>query len=331
MPDLRAYLAEKKAEVEPELRKALGKEFVSNQRLRGAMSHITLAGGKRLRPIYVYLIADCLEPGLGPKTLPFGCSMELVHNFTLIHDDLMDNAELRHGVKATHLSFDDNTAINAGDSLFARAFQLASTVDVSPEHVVTLMRELAVMVILIAEGQQSDLDFASRQQVEEEEYIAMVENKTARMFQYGARAAGIIAGRDQDTIRDLDEMGRTLGIGFQIWDDVLDLRASEELLGKPQGGDIREGKRTLIMIHAKKNGGDKWGKVEAVLGREDASQAEVANVIDVLEDIGSLDYAAGMAKDYIATAQAKLNRVFEDGDNKEMLKSLIDFLITREF
>ncbi|UCE72981.1 MAG: polyprenyl synthetase family protein, partial [Methanomassiliicoccales archaeon] len=155
-------------------------------KLRRAITHIPMAGGKRLRPVLAMLTADAVSEK-GDKAVPFGVALELIHNFTLLHDDVMDKDELRRGVKTVHVLFDEATAINAGDVLFARAFEMLSTTDVSDAVLRNLVREVAEAVRNIGEGQQLDKDFEMRTDISENDYLKMIEYKTAMLFQIAAK------------------------------------------------------------------------------------------------------------------------------------------------
>lgn len=329
--ELKIYMQKMQKVVEDYMDGMLDERYFFHPTLREAVRHIPLAKGKRLRPIYLHLLAESLNEGLGDMTLPFGTAMEMTHNFTLVHDDIMDNADKRHGVVAVHRKWDTNTAINAGDALYSRAFELLIQ-EYEPELAARLVGELSHMVIRIAEGQQSDMEFEKRQAITEEEYIHMVEDKTARMFQYASRAAGIFNGMGMEDIARLGEMGCMFGIGFQIADDILDLTADEKKFKKPVGGDIREGKKTIIIIHAMNNM-DTAVKEEfqRILGKADATSTEVETAIEMLRQSGSIDYARSVGKKYISDAQDIMNDIVPDSDNKELLSRLINYMIDREY
>ena len=168
--------------------------------LRKAMMHLPLSGGKRLRPSLAMLVADCVS-GEGGRALPFGLALEIIHNFTLVHDDIMDRDDYRRGVKTVHKMWDEPTAINAGDALFARAFEILSTVEVTPEVFRELVYDVACMVRQIGEGQQWDMEFEKQKKVTEEEYLKMIERKTALMFMTGAKGGALIGGGTEEQVK----------------------------------------------------------------------------------------------------------------------------------
>ncbi|MEM4160484.1 MAG: polyprenyl synthetase family protein, partial [Thermoplasmata archaeon] len=227
------------------------------------MQRYPFAGGKRWRPLFAMLTADCIG-GAGDRAMLFGIALELIHNFTLVHDDIMDMAETRRKIKCIHA---DKTihpdehyrlayAIDVGDALFAKGFEVLESVEASDAIVRRLLRETARMVLGIAEGQQMDMDFAQRYNISEEEYLKMIEKKTALMFRTAAMGGAIIAEGSENQIESCAEFGRLVGIGFQIADDIIDLLGNPEITGKPRGGDLKEGKRTLIVVHALANAGE---------------------------------------------------------------------------
>lgn len=300
-----------------------------SDKLRKAISHIPMAGGKRLRPVLAMLTADAISDK-GEKVIPFGVALELIHTFTLLHDDVMDKDELRRGVKTVHMLFDEATAINAGDVLFARAFETVSKTDVSDDVLRDLVRKTAQAVRYIGEGQQMDKDFEKRTDISEENYLRMIEYKTAKLFQVATEGGAMIANGSEEQINALSEYGKLLGMGFQIWDDYLDLKADEKLLGKPVGSDIKNGKRTLMVVHglARLNTQDKSDFLK-VLGNQNASLDDVKNAIYILDEVGSTAYAEQMALDF-AQKSKKLLDVLPESEHKDILIKITDYMVQRK-
>jgi len=304
----------------------------SYDKLRKAMRHYPQAGGKRLRPVMAMKVAQAV--GGDPRdAVPFGCAVEIVHNFTLIHDDVMDNDEMRRGRPTMHKLYDVPTAIITGDALFAVAYKVLSTTKVDGERLRRLVASLSDAVFLVAEGQQMDLDFENSSEVTTDAYMEMVEKKTAVLFGCAAEGGAIIGGGSESQIKDMYEYARLLGIGFQIWDDVLGLTANQKVLGKPVGSDIRNGKRTLIVVHAMEalgpEGKKRHAKVLEALGNEKATDEEVAAVIRLFMEIGSLDHVKRLALDYAENAKKSLSSL-PDSEEKGFLSALVDFSVGRE-
>ncbi|MDD1769627.1 MAG: polyprenyl synthetase family protein [Methanomassiliicoccales archaeon] len=300
-------------------------------KLRKAMWHYPEAGGKRLRPVMAVAAADAVG-GKGKKAMPFGCALEIIHNFTLVHDDVMDEDETRRGRPAVHVLFDVPTAIIAGDALFAVAFGTIAKTDVPDDRLRRLYQITSETVYLVAEGQQMDIDFESRTDVGVDEYMEMVEKKTAVLFACAAQGGAIIAGGSEKQIKDMGEYARLLGIGFQIWDDVLGLTADERVLGKPVGSDIRNGKRTLIAVHALEKLGAAGRKKNAAalkaFGNEKATEAQVKACVELFRKTGSIEHATNIALDYAEKAKRRL-RSLKDSKDKQFLSELVDFAVGR--
>jgi geranylgeranyl diphosphate synthase type I len=304
-----------------------------NMKLNLAVRHYPVAGGKRLRPMMAQVVAQAVG-GQGDKAIPFGSALEIIHNFTLVHDDVMDNDPVRRGRPAVHVLFDVPTAIIAGDALFARAFEIITQTDVPPAHINRLIRTTAHTVWLIAEGQQEDMDLENIpvDQVAIEDYLRMIRKKTAVLFECAAEGGALIGGGSEEQIKSMGEYARLMGMGFQIWDDILALTGDEKELGKPVGNDIRNGKRTLIVLHAlhTMSGSDpRRAKLMRALGNDKATPEEIKEAIAVLEDCGAIDHARKTAAEYAAKAKEQLE-CLPPSKEREFLSGVIDFAVGRK-
>ena len=302
-----------------------------HEKLRQAMKHYPEAGGKRMRPVMAILVAEAVGKK-GSKAMPLGCALEIIHNFTLIHDDVIDEDPVRRGRPTVHVLFDVPTAIIAGDALFAIGFEVLSETDVGLDDLRTIFRSVSETVFLIAEGQQMDVDFEDTVTVTIEEYVEMVEKKTAVLFACAAEGGAIIGGGSKKQIADMKEYARLMGIGFQIWDDVLGIKGDTKKTGKPVGSDIRNGKRTMIIVHAMEHlaEGSKDKKILlAALGNEKATDAQVSEAIRVLEKTGSIEYVHTEALRYAAEAKQKLD-CLKPSREKDILAAFVDFAVGRE-
>ncbi|HQN75267.1 MAG TPA: polyprenyl synthetase family protein [Methanomassiliicoccales archaeon] len=301
-----------------------------HEKLIKAMRHYPEAGGKRMRPVMAMLVAEAVGKR-GKEALPFGCSLELIHNFTLVHDDVIDKDPVRRGRPAVHIAFDEPTAIIAGDALFAIAYDVLAMTDVDGERLRRLLRAVSDTVFLVAEGQQMDVDNEDRPTVSKEEYLDMVEKKTAVLFACAAEGGAIIGHGTEKQITDMKEYARLLGIGFQIWDDVLGIKGDAKKVGKPIGSDIRNGKRTLIVLDALERLEKDQRKhvLTDALGNEKATDEQVRAAIKLLEDIGSIENARQFALDYAKRAKDLLS-CLKDSEEKEMLREMVDYAVGRE-
>ncbi|MHC1593787.1 MAG: polyprenyl synthetase family protein [Methanotrichaceae archaeon] len=297
---------------------------VHPQGLYEAGRHLVDAGGKRLRPSMLILAAETVKGDLG-VVLPAAVSVELVHNFTLIHDDIMDHAETRRGRPAVHVKWDESGAILAGDTLYSKAFQILATTKTDPGCVVASMEMMAGTCTAICEGQWLDMEFETRDRVSEDEYLEMIEKKTGVLYGAASWVGATLSGAPEVQVNGLEEFGRLAGMGFQIYDDVLDLTAPPEVLGKPRGGDLVEGKKTLIMIHAMER-----GVVPEVLGKKNATTEEIEAALSVLEESGSIDYARTKAASLVEQGKRALD-VLEDSEAKDLLLELADYMISRRY
>ncbi len=289
-----------------------------------AMRHLLDGGGKRLRPSALLLAAEAVG-GKPEDVLPAAVAVELVHNFTLIHDDIMDEADLRRGLTTVHKKWGVPRAIIAGDALYSKAFEILSCTKSEPQRLVESLELLSKTCTDICEGQWMDMNFQTRKDVTEEEYMRMVEKKTAVLFATALKIGATLSGANRDQARALWDFGRLTGVGFQIYDDVIDLITPEEILGKAQGGDIIEGKRTLIVIHALSKG----VSIDA-LGKSNATRSEVSAALTTLKESGSIDYAMNKALNFVEEGKASL-KALQDSDAKKILIGLADYMIERKY
>ncbi|ABM80400.1 polyprenyl synthetase family protein [Hyperthermus butylicus] len=294
--------------------------------------HLIRAGGKRLRPAIVVAIAEALgEPA--ERALPFAAAVELVHNFTLIHDDIMDRDEFRRGVPTVHKVWGEPLAITAGDLLFAKAFEtLTDALDkgIPPDRVARATRVLSRASAVIAEGQAMDLMFEEEDEVSIDEYLIMIYKKTGALFEASAVLGGLVATGDDATLEKLAEFGKNLGIAFQIRDDILGIVGKEEELGKPVYSDIREGKKTLPIIYALRNLEDEdREKLVMVLGNREASREELEQAAKLVVASGAIDYAESKAREYIDRALEALRGAVPENNYRRILEELAKFVATR--
>jgi geranylgeranyl diphosphate synthase type I len=294
------------------------------EELYQAMRHLLDAGGKRLRPSALLLAAEAVG-GKVETVLPAAVAVELVHNFTLIHDDIMDEADLRRGLTTVHKKWGVPRAIIAGDAMYSKAFEILSCTKSDTQRLVESLELLSKTCTDICEGQWMDMNFATRKDVTEDEYMRMVEKKTAVLFAAALKMGASLSGANNEHARALWDFGRFTGIGFQIYDDVIDLITPEEILGKAQGGDIVEGKRTLIIIHALSKGVN----IDA-LGKSNATRSEINAALTTLKESGSIDYAMNKAIEFVDQGKAALS-VLPDSEAKMTLTRLADYMIERKY
>jgi geranylgeranyl diphosphate synthase type I len=264
------------------------------------------------------------------RVLPFSLSLELVHNFTLVHDDIMDHSRMRRNIPTVHERFGEPTAIIAGDLLFAKAFEALQHFDGAASIINDLYGLLISAVIEVCEGQQFDMDFENRKMVSEDEYLTMIMKKTGALFRIASEGGGVAAESSDVQRNALKVYGDNLGLAFQIRDDVLDMSSSLETLGKDIGNDIRNGKKTLIAVHAHKNAAGRQKKLLTdIFGNRDATEDQVEEIASLFHETGSLAYADKKASEFSEIAIDALD-IFDDSDAKDLLTSLAVYAKTRE-
>jgi geranylgeranyl diphosphate synthase type I len=298
--------------------------------LSDAMMHLVDGGGKRLRATLPWLVSKAVgdsHSGL----LDIGAAIEIVHNFTLVHDDIMDDDDTRRGLNAVHIEYGLPTAINAGDAMLAIAFErLVLAKGLENKDVAAMVNRLAWMVRRVSEGQQLDIEFEDRIAVSEEDYFEMIEGKTAVMFLTCAEVGSRMSGADDETIQCMADWGLAVGLCFQLMDDLIDVLSDSDTLGKPAGSDLSQGKRTLMVIHAlSQEDSPSLSDLKAVLGKGDsATQQEIDLGLKALADLGSIDYARDRAEMYHSKAHACLDRL-PNNPALKALRELTDYQLKR--
>ena len=319
-------LAEKAKDVENALQKYL--VIREPKKLYQAMAHIPLAGGKRLRPVMAQLTCEMVG-GNAQRAIPFAASLEVIHNFTLVHDDVMDDDDLRHGVAACHTVFGLPTAILAGDSLFAYAFEMIAESRVDDNIKSELVRHTAYTVRRIAEGQQMDINFEEEETVDPELYLEMIRLKTSILFGSAAYGGALIGGKEIKEANELRQMAIWVGLGFQIWDDYLDATTPADILGKPSGSDIRQGKRTLLVIESLNRTNEKDRKeLIDILDDKNNTEKDVKRAVEIMSNCGALENCHKQALGYINGAKKTIMK-YPESEARKLLEELLEYMVTR--
>ncbi len=319
-------------EVKPLVERRISDSLCASKhsRLSNAMMHLIEGGGKRLRATLPWLVGKAVgdsHSGL----LDVGAAIEIVHNFTLVHDDIMDDDDTRRGLNAVHIEYGLPTAINAGDAMLAIAFErLVGAKGLAHRDVGAMVNRLAWMVRRVSEGQQLDIEFEDRIAVSESDYFEMIEGKTAVMFLTCAEVGARMSGADAETIQCMADWGLAVGLCFQLMDDLIDVLSDSDTLGKPAGSDLAQGKRTLMVIHAlSQPDSPELNNLKAVLGKgESATQGEIDLGLAALKSIGSVDYARMKAEEYHKKAHSCLDRL-RDSPALLALRELTDYQLNR--
>ncbi len=283
--------------------------------------YIVTSGGKRLRPLVVLLAARALGYS-GAAHVGAAAIVEFIHTATLLHDDVVDSSARRRGRDTANTVFGNQASVLVGDFLYSRAFQMMVDINRMP-----VMRILADATNTIAAGEVMQLMNVHEAGVSEEDYRQVIYRKTARLFEAGAQIAAVLAARDPDDEQRMVAYGRNLGTAFQLIDDALDYDASPEELGKNLGDDLAEGKATLPLIHAMREG----SAAERTMIREAIEQGGLERLDDIRAAIlrtGALDYTQACAQAAADDAIAAL-AALPDSDWKEALVAIADFAVKR--
>ncbi len=293
-----------------------------------AAAHLIVNGGKRLRPYMVVKSCQVLG-GKTKEAMTAAGAVEMVHNFTLVHDDIMDNDEIRHGVPTTHKRFGIPIAILAGDVLFSKAFQVVSKANLPSKSTSELVSRLSKACVDVCEGQLLDIKMAESKKIPtQNEYIKMISKKTAALFDVSCSMGAICAKSKSKDISNLSSFGKNLGIAFQITDDLIGVMGDPKVTKKPVGNDLREGKKSLpILLAIKKAKGKNKKIILHAFGNQKAKKKEIENAVLVIKSLGIEKSVRGQALRYAEKAKKSLNSY--SGTSKNELISLLDFVVKR--
>lgn len=300
-----------------------------------ASAHYISSGGKRLRP-FIVLKASELFGGSSRKAMPAAAAVELVHNFSLVHDDIMDNDNVRHNVPTVHASYGIPLAILAGDILFSKAFQLMSVgglkEGISEKSISEMVSRLSTACINVCEGQALDMQMASEgvKAYSEADYISMIEKKTASLFELSC-SLGVLSADNCNKV-DLDKLsvfGKNIGIAFQLIDDLIGIVGDPKVTGKAVGNDIREGKKTypMVLVLEKADLQEK-NKLLRIFGSRNTTDWELKDAIKIVSGLGIEQDIRTLAAAYISRALRSIDGYIES-EPKKALQTSADFIAQR--
>ena len=288
--------------------------------------YVLAGGGKRVRPALTLLTAEAFGgEETRARALPAALGVEVFHNFTLVHDDIMDRSATRRGRPTVHERWDEPTAILAGDLMMGLAADLVARS--APEHAAQLMRGHYRMTARLCEGQTLDMAFERRGTVSVDAYLDMIDRKTGALLEWALEAGEVVGGADEGDVSRLRGAGRSLGRAFQIQDDLLDLTGGEGW-GKPVGADLVAGKRTYLVLRAIEVGGAETPPWLAEVLDGGLARDRVAEVRQRMEDLGVLDDAAHAVSEYTEAARTSLSAL-PDAPASDALRVLADALASR--
>ncbi|MEQ9187873.1 MAG: polyprenyl synthetase family protein [Cryomorphaceae bacterium] len=318
------YLEVLRAEVEKEL-SALAIP-VEPSHLYEPMRYILGLGGKRIRPVLALMGCD-LMGGDRSKAMPQAIAVEVFHNFTLVHDDIMDSAKVRRGLPTVHKKWDSNIAILSGDGMLVVTYQYLAKAD--PMHLPKLNHIFSTTALEVCEGQQLDMDFAHRSSVSIEEYTYMIRRKTAVLLGGAMQLGAVVAGAEEQDLQRIKAFAEDMGLAFQLRDDYLDSFGDLESFGKEIGGDIKEGKRTWLTIKAYESANQaQKDRLDRAFADQDMD-ARIKEVIAVYEELDVRDQLALEIERYSNRSAITLDSIKGDEAIKVQLRDLVAYLIGR--
>ena len=286
-------------------------------------------GGKRVRPVLMLLIYNIYKDDL-EKALPVAIGLETYHNYTLLHDDVMDRAEVRRGHPCVHKVWDENTAILSGDSMLVMAYQLVA--QGPAENLKEVLDLFTATALEIGEGQQYDVDFEKRLDVRAEEYIEMIRLKTSVLLACAMKLGAIMGGASEKDAQLLYSIGESVGLAFQLQDDMLDVYGDYETFGKRIGGDILCNKKTYMLIKALEGAdAEQRAELERWLSATDYVEEEKISAVTALYDaIGVREICQNLINEYFNKAQGLLDELSLPVEQKRVLWQYILTLLGRK-
>ena len=311
--DIRARLDR----VEDALKKAVGAD---SELLATTAKYLLTAGGKRFRPMLVLLSGYFGDP-TDPRLIPGSVAIELVHQATLYHDDVIDEADERHGVPAANARWDNTVAILTGDYLFARASELSA--DLGPE----VCRLLAQTIAVLCDGQIREVDSSGKVEQDQDNYLGIIRRKTGVLIATSCRLGGMLSDATAEHTEVLEGFGESLGMAFQLSDDIMDFTASQLELGKEPGQDMKEGVYTLPVLHALHEGPHR-DELAGLLKHGAPDGERLDRALEIVRTGGSIEHARQATADEVARAVG-LARRLPDGHAQSALIQLARFLAVR--
>lgn len=282
-------------------------------------------GGKRIRPVLV-LLGNELFSDIHPDAYQVATAVELFHNFTLVHDDIMDEAPLRRGQQTVHTKYDENTALLVGDVMVIRSYEYLQ--NIKPDYLPKILKLFNKTGREICDGQQLDMDFSKMDNVSMDDYIHMITLKTSVLLAASLHMGAIIGGASEKNCEHLYEFGKNIGIAFQVQDDYLDVYGDSSIFGKEQGGDIKHNKKTFLLLHALSVANDTQKKeLELLLKNNDADKVE--KVTAIFNACGIKEWAESLKQQYLEKAFFHLESIAVLSSRKESLVELANYLMNR--
>jgi geranylgeranyl diphosphate synthase type I len=325
------YISLRGSEVGKEMERVIPRNK-DPQAVYGVIWDLLERKGKRFRPVMCMLSCEAVG-GDSKKLLPIAAAIEMFHNFTLAHDDIEDNSEMRRGKPCLHKIYGIPLAINAGDGLFAMVWETTLLLEMPPKKIVEAQKILSEAFRRVLEGQGMDIEWYknNRWDITEQNYSEMVAGKTGALIAASCEVGAFLGGGKKRQRKVLKNFGNAVGVAFQIQDDILNIIGKEETYGKEIGGDISEGKRTLMVIHALEKASVEDKKMlTSILTEKTKDQQKISEAIEILKKYNSHEYARKQAEKLILKAKKGLEKL-PQSEARQKLLELADFFVNREF
>lgn len=293
------------------------------------IEYVLAAGGKRIRPSFVLMAYNLFHDDVD-RILPVATALETYHNYTLLHDDLMDKADMRRGRPTVHKKWDDNTAILSGDTMLVLAYEHLAKCDTKYlKPALDLFTETALEV---SEGQQFDMEFETRNDVAEEEYIEMIRLKTSVLLACALKMGAVVAGASDADANALYAFGEKVGLAFQLQDDLLDVYGDPKVFGKAIGGDITSNKKTFMLINAfnRADAGTRAELERWTTATEFDPAEKIAAVTEIYNRLGIDKLAEQRIKEYFEQSRQHLDELSVSGDRKAVLREYTERMMNRK-
>ena len=297
-----------------------------DERILQPVNYILQLGGKRVRPLLTLLATDAFTDELEPAVYP-AIALEIFHNFTLMHDDIMDNAPIRRGKPTVHERWNRDVAILSGDAMLIQAYQLI--IKTKSECLPLVLQTFNTTALEVCQGQQLDMDFQERTDVSADEYIEMIRLKTSVLLGGAMKIGAIIGGATEEDQKHLYDFAIALGLSFQLWDDYLDTYGDGLKTGKQVGGDILANKKTLLSIKALEHASEEERNLIIGVVSSLSNDEKIALVKDVYAKYRVAEFIKTTAGAYHQTALEKLNALSIEEHKKEGILQLVDQLKER--
>jgi len=294
------------------------------ENLYAPLNYILGLGGKRIRPVLALMSAELFSDSI-ENAIPAAMTVELFHNFSLIHDDIMDKAPLRRGKSTVHTKWDGPTAILSGDLMLVKSYEMLLRCE--QKYWPSLLRIFNKTASEVCDGQQMDMNFETQESVSESDYLVMIKLKTSVLLGCSLMMGAIVADADDSNCTELYNFGVNLGMGFQLMDDYLDAFGTPELVGKQPGGDILSAKKTVMFIHTQKH---EPNKLKSIV--EDSSltnQIKIESAKSLFIQTGADEYLKNIATNYFNQAVQNLKHISVNDFRKLELEKLLVYLQTR--